>query len=123
VFTSLTSPKGTNAACRIFSCTMLSQLDHKFFGLESIKELYVTDFHFKDVYANCREGGIWNKYVMHDGLLYRANKLCVLTSSIHLLFSQEAHGGGLMGHFGVEKTKDVLAAHFFWSKMTRDVER
>jgi hypothetical protein len=24
--------------------TMLSQLDHKFFGLESIKELYATDF-------------------------------------------------------------------------------
>jgi hypothetical protein len=28
-----------------------------------------------------------------------------------------------MGHFGVKKTKDVLAAHFFWSKMRRDVER
>ncbi|KAK1615004.1 hypothetical protein QYE76_020521 [Lolium multiflorum] len=26
----------------------------------------------------------------------------------------EAHGGGLMGHFGVKKTEDVLAAHFFW---------
>jgi hypothetical protein len=29
----------------------------------------------------------------------------------------------LMKHFGVKKTKDVLAAHFFWSKMRRDVER
>jgi hypothetical protein len=36
--------------------TMLSQLDHKFFGLESIKELYATDFDFKDAYDNCREG-------------------------------------------------------------------
>jgi hypothetical protein len=35
--------------------TMLSQLDHKFFGLESIKELYATDFDFKDAYENCRE--------------------------------------------------------------------
>jgi hypothetical protein len=55
--------------------------------------------------------------------LYRANKLCVLASSVHLLFLQEAHGGGLMGHFGVKKTEDVLAAHFFWTKMRRDVER
>jgi hypothetical protein len=103
--------------------TMLSQLDYKFFGLESIKELYATDVDFKDAYENCREGRTLNKYVLQDGLLYRANKLCVPASSVHLLFLQEAHGGGLMGHFGVKKTEDVLAAHFFWSKMRRDVER
>jgi hypothetical protein len=28
-----------------------------------------------------------------------------------------------MGHFGVKKTDDVLAAHFFWPKMRRDIER
>jgi hypothetical protein len=28
-----------------------------------------------------------------------------------------------MGYFGVKKTEDVLAAHFFWPKMRRDVER
>jgi hypothetical protein len=31
--------------------TMLSQLDHNFFGLESINELYATDFDFKDGYV------------------------------------------------------------------------
>jgi hypothetical protein len=103
--------------------TMLSQLDHKIFGLESIKELYDTDVDFKDAYENCREGRTWNKYVLQDGLLYRANKLCVLASSVRLLFLQEAHGGGLIGHFGVKKTEDVLAAHFFWPKMRCDVER
>jgi hypothetical protein len=36
--------------------TMLSQLDHKIFGLESIKELYATDVDFKDASENCREG-------------------------------------------------------------------
>jgi hypothetical protein len=65
---------------------MLSQLDHKIFGLESIKKLYATDFNFKDAYKNCREGKIWNKYVLHDGLLYRANKLCVPASFVRLLF-------------------------------------
>ena len=28
-----------------------------------------------------------------------------------------------MAHFGAKKTEDVLAAHFFWPKMRRDVER
>jgi hypothetical protein len=102
---------------------MLSQLDHNFFGLESIKELYATDVDFKDAYENRREGRTWNKYVLQDSLLYRANKLCIPASSVRLLFLQEAHGGGLMGHFRVNKTEDVLAAHFFWPKMRCDVER
>jgi hypothetical protein len=29
----------------------------------------------------------------------------------------------VMGHFGVKKTEDVLADHFFWPKMRHDVER
>jgi hypothetical protein len=42
---------------------MLSQHDHKIFGLESIKELYrATDFDFKDAFENCREGRTRNKY-------------------------------------------------------------
>jgi hypothetical protein len=102
---------------------MLSQLDHNFFGLESIKELCAMDVDFKDAYENCREGRTWNKYVLQDSLLNRANKLCVPASSVRLLFLQEVHGGGLMGHFEVKKTEDVLAAHFFWPKMRRDVER
>jgi hypothetical protein len=36
---------------------------------------------------------------------------------------QEAHGGGLMGHFGKKKTEDVCASHFFCPKMRCDVER
>jgi len=36
---------------------------------------------------------------------------------------QEAHARGLMGHFCAKKTEQVLADHFFWLKMRRDVER
>ena len=61
--------------------TMLSQLDHKIFGLETIKGLYATDLDFKEVLEHCQGGKTWNKYVLIDGLVYRANKLCVPTSS------------------------------------------
>jgi len=103
--------------------TMLSQLDFKIFGLETIKDQYVHDAEFKDVLLNCKEGRTWNKFVINDGFVFRANKLCIPASSVRLLLLQEAHGGGLMGHFGVKKTEDVLATHFFWPKMRRDVER
>ena len=102
---------------------MLSQLDFKIFGLETIKDQYVHDADFKDVLQNCKEGRTWNKFVFNDGFVFRANKLCIPSSSIHLFLLQEAHGGGLMGHFGVKKTEDVLATHFFWPKTRRDVER
>jgi hypothetical protein len=37
------------------------------------------------------------------------------------LLVREAHGGGLMGHFGVARTLDVLHEHFCWPKMKEDV--
>jgi hypothetical protein len=103
--------------------TMLSQLDCRIFGLESIKEQYALDADFKDVLLNCREGRTWNKFVINDGYLFRANRLCIPAGSVRLLLLQEAHGGGLMGHFGAKKTADVLVTHFFWPQLRRDVER
>jgi len=61
--------------------------------------------------------------VINDGFVFRANRLCIPVGSVRLLLMQEAHGGGLMGHFGAKKTEDVLATHFFWPRMRRDVER
>ena len=40
----------------------------------------------------------------------------VPNSSICELLVREAHGGGLMGHFGVRKTLDVLHKHLFLAK-------
>jgi len=36
--------------------TMLSQLDYKIFGLETIKELYEHDADFKEIMLHCKEG-------------------------------------------------------------------
>ena len=87
---------------------MLSQLDFKIFGLETIKDQYVHDADFKDVMQNCKEGRMWNKFVVNDEFVFRANKLCIPASSIRLLLLHKAHGGGLMGHFGVKKTRIYL---------------
>jgi hypothetical protein len=53
---------------------MLSQLDFKKFGLETIKEEYLHDAEFRDVLQNCRDGRIWNKFVLSDGFVFHANK-------------------------------------------------
>ncbi|KAI9184749.1 hypothetical protein LWI28_000755 [Acer negundo] len=59
----------------------------------------------------------------HDGFLFRETKLCVPKSSLRELLVREAHGGGLIGHFGIAKTLDVLHEHFFWPHIKSDVER
>jgi hypothetical protein len=102
---------------------LLSQLDCQIFGLETIKEQYALDTDFKDVLLNCKEGRTWNKFVINDVYVFRANRLCIPVGFVRHLLMQKAHGGGLMGHFGVKKMEDVLATHFFWPKMRRDVER
>ena len=99
--------------------TLLSQLDCRIFGLESIKEQYALDPDFKDMLLNCKEGHTWNKFMINDGFLFRANHLCIPVGFVHLLLLQEAHGGGLMGHFGAKKMEEVLATHFFWPDETR----
>jgi hypothetical protein len=71
---------------------------------------------------NCRRH-TWNKFVINDGFVFRANRLCIPVGSVRLLLMQEVHGGGLMGYFEAKKTEDVLASHLFWPKMRRDVER
>jgi hypothetical protein len=68
------------------------------------------------------EGRKWNKFVVNDGFVFRANRLCIPVGSIRLLLMQEVHGGGLMGHFGAKKTEGVLASYLFWPKMRRDFE-
>jgi hypothetical protein len=54
--------------------------------------------------------------------LFRANKLCVPESSVHLLLLQESHAGSLMGHFGHEKMLLMLVDQFYWPRMRHDVD-
>jgi hypothetical protein len=92
----------------------LNQLDYKIFGLETIKDQYVNHADFRDVLLHCKDGKGWKQFIVNDGFVFRANKLCIPASSVRLLLLQEAYGGGLMCHFGAKKTVDILAGHFFW---------
>jgi hypothetical protein len=91
-------------------------------GFKYVKELYANDDDFASVYRAC-EKAMFGKFYRLNGYLFRGNQLCAPNSSMRELLVREAHGGGLMGHFGVRKTLDVLHEHFFLPKMKRDVER
>nr|XP_025882207.1 uncharacterized protein LOC112939361 [Oryza sativa Japonica Group] len=104
-------------------CALITQLDTKVLGLESIKTLYAVDADFNEPFSRCIDGKGWDKYYVHDGFLFRTNKICIPACSIRQVLLQEAHAGGLAGHFGVKKTLDMPSDHFFWPHMRRDVQR
>jgi hypothetical protein len=65
--------------------TLLTQLDYKFFGLDTIRNQYIHDVDFNDVLLHCKDGRTWNKFVVNDGFVFKANKLCIPASSVRLL--------------------------------------
>ncbi|GKV43142.1 hypothetical protein SLEP1_g50475 [Rubroshorea leprosula] len=103
-------------------CTLISTLSAKLLGFEHIKELYANDPDFANVF-NAYEKIAFDKFYRHEGYLFRENRLCVPNFSLRELLVRESHAGGLMGHFGVRKTLDILNDHFFWPHMKHDVER
>lgn len=63
-----------------------------------------------------------DKFYVNDGFSFREGKLCIPSGSIKYLLVKAAHGGGLMGHFGIAKPYNILHEHFFWPKMKRNVK-
>ncbi|KAK8708384.1 hypothetical protein V6N13_059426 [Hibiscus sabdariffa] len=52
-----------------------------------------------------------------------SRRLCIPQGSIREFLVHESHSGGLMGHFGVTKTLDMVMEHFFWPHMHKMVEK
>jgi hypothetical protein len=64
---------------------LLTQLDAKIFGLESIKDLYATDSFFAEPFSKCCAGKGWEKFHLHEGFYFGANKLCIPDCSVRPL--------------------------------------
>jgi hypothetical protein len=65
---------------------------------------------------DCKDGKGWNKFIVSDGFVFRANKLYIASSFVCLLLLQEAHGDGLMRHFRAKKIHDILFCSFLLAK-------
>jgi hypothetical protein len=77
---------------------LLTSMSAKMLGFEYMKDMYADDADFSDVYKACDKVA-FGKFYKHDGYLFKKNKLCLPSCSMHELLVREAHGEGLMGHF------------------------
>ncbi|KAF8086641.1 hypothetical protein N665_0617s0006 [Sinapis alba] len=102
--------------------SLISLMEAKVMGFEHIKEQYGEDPEFGDIYKKCKPG-TFGSFYQQDEFLFRDKRLCIPQGSMRDLILREAHGGGLMGHFGPDKTYSIVTKHFFWPHLRRDVEK
>ena len=94
--------------------TLLSILEAKLLGFHVIQDFYKEDPDFQEILKGELKG---EPYLIQEGYLFKGNKLCIPRGLWRELLVREAHGGALAGHFGLNKTIDILREHFYWPKM------
>ena len=111
--------KGADALSRRYH--LLSVLESKVLGFEVVKGMYASDDDFKDHFVECafHPHGL---YHIQEGFIFKGSRLCIPKCGFRELLIKELHGGALSGHFGVEKTCSMLKEHYYWPKMSKDVE-
>ncbi|XP_048619971.1 uncharacterized protein LOC125590446 [Brassica napus] len=101
--------------------TLITTMEAKILGFEQLKMSYETDRDFSELYSNTAKGAM-GPFFQQDGFLFKEKRPCIPHGSMRDLLTREAHGGGLMGNFGRDKTLSVLSDHFYWPRMRRYVE-
>ncbi|CAL9007289.1 unnamed protein product [Prunus brigantina] len=102
---------------------LLSVMQIRVEGFEQLQESYKGDKEFGEIWSECVQSNSVQDYHIQDGYLFKGSKLCIPDCSLRLWIIEEQHGGGLGGHFGRDKTIDLVENKFHWPKLRRDVER
>nr|KYP52569.1 Retrovirus-related Pol polyprotein from transposon 17.6 [Cajanus cajan] len=92
--------------------SLLFSLGSQILGFDNIKELYEDDQDFQSIFTKCLQKPFDGFYLL-EGYLLKMGKLCIAQGSIRKLLVKESHEGGLMGHFGVDKTLSLLKSKFY----------
>jgi hypothetical protein len=96
---------------------VLDSCSHKTSGWP---QLYETDPNFATTYQMLGANAVVDNLHLQDGLLCRLGHICV-PSSEQVKLIWEAHYSRVAGHFGVEKTVEMLQKHFYWMKLQQEV--
>lgn len=98
----------------------MSTIHAKVLGFDVVKAMYEDDPDFDKVWRLCLQGG-YKEFVIQEGFLYKGTQLCVPQGSLREAIIREAHGGGLAGHFGRDKTLALVKENFYWPNLVKDV--
>ncbi|XP_057543336.1 uncharacterized protein LOC130821562 [Amaranthus tricolor] len=96
--------------------SLLGIVGSRILGFEFIKDQYSACSDFSEIYQSCKDRpqGLFS---IHQGFLFKGNRLCIPKLPLRSVLVKEVHEGSIAGHFGIQKTLDMLAKHFYWPKM------
>ena len=82
---------------------------------EKIKHEYIDDKDFGPIYSDLLNGDQDKHphYNIHDGFLFRGNKLCLPATSVREHIVCEFHPGGCSVHLGHDKTFALVDGRFY----------
>ena len=84
--------------------------------------MYCDDPDFKEEYEACansvlRDRSQWTEYMIQEGLLFKGNQLCIPKFSMRDNLLKQNRSGGLVGHFGHDKTFSQISSSYYWRGM------
>ena len=90
--------------------------------------MYEDEIDFQEACRACKnlvevEREPWMEYALQEGLLFKKSKLCIPKCSMRENMIQEKHNGGMVGHFGSDKTFGQLGHFYFLPRMRSKVEK
>jgi hypothetical protein len=109
-------------------CLLMQEFRVKTLGFDNLKEMHRDDLYFKEAYEASenlvlRDRSQWIEYMIHDGLFFRGNQLCIPKCSMRENLLKEKHSEGLARHFGHDKMFSKLNGLYFWPGMRTNVKK
>jgi len=90
---------------------------------ERIKEKALLDDKYRDLYKQISSGGnIDGNFAIVNELLCCKNRVYV-AEGLRQRVMQSEHDSKVAGHFGRERTLELLSRNFYWTTMERDVRK
>ena len=90
-------------------------------GFDRLIDEYELCPDLREIYIVLRDGPTreMNRFLLHDGYLFRFYKLCISRTSLMDFLSWELHAGGLAGYFGQNKTTEAVEHRLYWPSLKR----
>ena len=88
---------------------LLTEMQIKVVGFKELTNLYLEDPNFTKAWKACTvlvtlDRKKWLDFTIQDDMLFKGSQLCIPRSAMRENLINEKHIGGLVGHFGQDKT-------------------
>ena len=102
---------------------LLTTITTEVVRFDQLKDEYEQCPNFSEIYQVVLQGPLsqYSDFAVHDGFLFKVEKLCIPQTSLREFLIWEIHAGGLGGHFGRNKTILAVEDQFYWPGLKRSI--